>query len=319
MLAFVNYIAERIEPEFPNVAVDTFAYQYTRKPPKTIKPRHNVIVRLCSIECNFREPLDHPSNAAFLADLQGWSKICPRLYVWDYITDFSDYISPYPDWFTLGPNLRVLQNYGVKGVFEEGAYGGQGAEMAELRAWVLAQLLWNPKQDDRALINEFLEGYYGAAARPIRQYLDLMYEQSKGFNMTCYAGSVTPYLKFKPLVAAERLWQQAEAAVAQDPEKLARVRIAHLPVRTAWLNGWSLLRRECWEQNAVWPLSNSRKAVAEEWRKVAQGVAGKDWTVVHAMNEGGLTVDQFLGQFATDLPDTNGPPQIKRSVNALHP
>ncbi len=311
MLAFVNYIAEQIEPEFPNVAVDTFAYQYTRKPPKTIKPRHNVIVRLCSIECNFREPFDHPSNAAFLADLEGWSKICPHLYVWDYITDFSDYVIPYPDWFTLGANLLVLQNYGVKGVFEEGAYGGQGAEMAELRSWVLAQLLWNPQLDDRALINEFLEGYYGAAARPIRQYLDLMYEQSKGFYLTCYAGNTTPYFKFKPLAAAEQLWQQAEAAVARDPERLARVRIAHLPVRTAWLNNWTLLRRECWEQNAVWPLSDSRKAVAEEWRGVAQGVAGKDWTVVHAMNEGGLTVDQFLGQFATDLPDTNGPPQTK--------
>src|SRR5882672_4329897 len=46
MLAFVNYIAEKIEPGFPNVAVDTFAYQYTRKPPKTIRPRKNVIVRL---------------------------------------------------------------------------------------------------------------------------------------------------------------------------------------------------------------------------------------------------------------------------------
>jgi hypothetical protein len=149
--------------------------------------------------------------------------------------------------------------------------------------------------------------------------LDLMYEQSKGFNLTCYAGSVTPYFKFKPLAAAERLWLQAEAAVAQDPERLARVRIAHLPVRNAWLNNWAPLRRECWEQNAVWPLSNSRKAVAEEWRAVAQGIAGKDWTVVHAMNEGGLTADQFLGQFATDLPDTNGPPQTKRSVNAPHP
>ncbi|MDR3378023.1 MAG: DUF4838 domain-containing protein, partial [Verrucomicrobiae bacterium] len=73
MLAFVNYVADKIAPEFPNVAVDTLAYQYTRKPPKTLRPRPNVIVRLCSIECNFRAPLDDPSNAAFLADLQGWS------------------------------------------------------------------------------------------------------------------------------------------------------------------------------------------------------------------------------------------------------
>ena len=58
MLSFANYLAEKIEPEFPNVAVDTFAYQYTRKPPKTIRPRPNVIVRLCSIECCFAHPLE---------------------------------------------------------------------------------------------------------------------------------------------------------------------------------------------------------------------------------------------------------------------
>ena len=158
MLSFVNYIAEKIEPEFPDVAVDTFAYQYTRHPPKTIHPRPNVIVRLCSIECNFREPLDDPSNAAFLADLTTWSKICRRLYVWDYVTDFGNYVLPHPNWFVLGPNIRLFRDYGVKGVFEEGAYAGPGEEMAELRAWVLAQLLWNPQQDDRALIKEFLRG-----------------------------------------------------------------------------------------------------------------------------------------------------------------
>ena len=311
MLAFVNYVAEKIEPEFPHVWVDTFAYQYTRKPPKTLKPRHNVIVRLCSIECNFREPLDHPSNAAFLDDLTRWSQICPHLYVWDYTTDFGNYINPYPDWFTLGPNIRLFQKYGVKGVFEEGAYGGPGADMAEMRAWLLAQLLWNPQQDDRALINEFLQGYYGKAAKPIRRYLDLMFENSRGFYLPCSVGKPAPYLHFQTLAAAERLWQQAERAVANDPGLLQRVRFSHLSVRHAWLANWESLRRECREQNGVWPLSESRKAVAEEWRQVASGVSGEAWTHVHTLNEGGLSVDAFLGKFATDPPNPNGPSPAK--------
>jgi hypothetical protein len=66
------------------------------------------------------------------------------------VTDFAHYLQPFPDWFTLGPNLRFFQAHHVRGVFEEGAYESFGAEMAELRAWVLAQLLWNPQQDDRA-------------------------------------------------------------------------------------------------------------------------------------------------------------------------
>jgi hypothetical protein len=309
MVAFVNYIAEKIEPEFPNVAVDTFAYQYTRKPPKTIRPRRNVIVRLCSIECNFREPLNHLSNASFMADIEGWSKMCSRLYIWDYTTDFTGYVHPHPNWFTLGPNVRLFQKYGVKGVFEQGAYGGHGAEMAELRAWLLAQLLWNPQQDDKALIKEFLEGYYGMpAAEPINAYLELMHEASKGVSLRCFLSTENqPYLNFSPLSKAERLWQQAEEAAREDSERLPRVRMAHLPVRCAFLRAWNRLKNECAEQKATWPLAESRKAVAEEFRTVAQGVPNKEWSHVRVMSEAGQTVDSFLKGFAEDPPATKNP------------
>jgi hypothetical protein len=322
MLTFVNYIAEKIEPEFPNVAVDTFAYQYTRHPPRTLRARPNVIVRLCSIECNFREPLDHPSNAAFLADLQGWSKICQRLYVWDYVTDFAHYVLPHPNWFVLGPNLRLFQTYNVKGVFEEGAYAGPGAAMAELESWVQAQLLWNPHQDDRALIKEFLRGYYGERAGDfIGRYVELMHDASKGFNLRCYLGNNPPHLRFQPLAAAERLWQQAEAAAARDPDadRLLRVRMSHLPVRYACLKWWAPLRRQCWEQNATWPWPESRKATAEEFRQVCAGAPGKDWTHVTVLNEPGLKVADFLKPFAEDVPDPNGPPPPKRLVHPAPP
>jgi hypothetical protein len=59
----------------------------------------------------------------------------------------------------------------VRGVFEQGAYQSHGGEMAELKAGLLAQLLWNPYQDDARLIDEFVRGYYGAAARYVMQYL----------------------------------------------------------------------------------------------------------------------------------------------------
>jgi hypothetical protein len=300
MLAFVNYVAEQIEPEFPRVAVDTLAYQYTRKPPRTLQPRPNVIVRLCSIECNFREPLDHPSNAAFAADIRGWSKLCQRLYIWDYTTDFAHYVQPHPNWFTLGANLRFFHANGVRGVFEQGAYQSHGSEMAELRAWVLAQLLWNPKQDDRALIHEFLDGYYGPGAAPdVRRYLDLLHEASKGHNLTCTSGTDAPFLRFKPLAEAEKLWQQAEAA-AGDPEFLERIRLGHLAVRSVWLSRWDGLRKECSDADAAWPLSDSRKQVADDWMAIAKGVPGKAWTKVALLNEGGLTPEKWAVRFAQD-------------------
>jgi hypothetical protein len=230
MLKMVNYVAEKIKDEFPHVAIDTLAYQYTRKAPKITKPLPNVIVRLCSIECNFAEPLTGPSNKAFMDDIVAWGKICDRVYVWDYTTNFSHYVQPHPNWFVLGPNIRFFRDHNVKGLFEQGAYQSHGSEMAELRAWVESQLMWTPDQDDKKLIDEFLTGYYGKAAGPIREYMNLLSKEAQGYYMGCYSSPAAPFLRFEVLRKAEELWQKAEKAVGKDPELYRRVRIGHLPL-----------------------------------------------------------------------------------------
>jgi hypothetical protein len=303
VLEMVNDIAQRLEKEFPQVAWDTLAYQYTRKPTKTLKPRHNVIVRLCSIECNFAQPLEHPSNRAFAEDLLGWCQRSRRLYVWDYTTNFAHYAQPHPNYFVLGANVRFFHRNGVRGLFEQGAYHSHGAEFAELRAWVLAQLMWDPYQDDRRLIEEFLRGYYGKAAPYIKEYLERMHRSAQDFYLTCFTGNNAPFLNFETLREAERLWQQAERAVRDDPNLLWRVRQAHMPVYYAVLNNWVRLRRECLLKGEAWPFPSSRKALAAEWLSVVTGSGPPGWAPMTHVNEGGLTPQQVVERFAVDEPD----------------
>jgi len=166
--------------------------------------------------------------------------------------------------------------------------------MGELRAWVLAQLLWNPNQNDRALIREFLDGYYGAAGVPIAQYMDALDHAAAGVYVGCYSAPTAKFLKFAPLAQAEQYWQEAERLVANDPELLARVRLGHLPVRYVFLTQWDSLRAECAAAGAHWPLSDSRSTVAAEWREVAAGSPGRPWAKVTQINEPGVTTGQFL-------------------------
>lgn len=299
MIDFVNYVAAKLESEFPQVAFDTLAYQYTRKPPKTVKPRPNVIVRLCSIECNFREPLEAPANVKFADDIRGWEKICNRLYIWDYTTDFGHYVQPHPNWFTLAPNVRFFAAHRVKGLFEQGAYQSYASEFTELRAWVLAQLLWNPQKDDSVLIDTFLNGYYGqASAFYLRGYLDLMQSASAGWNLTCFSKTDTTFHNFKALAQAERLWRQAEAAAAGNPETLPRVQRGRMWLGYVWLSLWDKLRKECTELGAEWPLPASRKEFAAQWLKLAQGDPARPWTKVTHLNESGVTPEKFVERFA---------------------
>jgi hypothetical protein len=232
LLHFVNYVAREVGKEFPNVAIDTLAYQYTRKPPKYVRPEPNVIVRLCSIECNFAQPLTHPSNRTFYQDLVGWSKVSKRLYVWDYVTNFAHYLWPQPNVFVLGPNVRTFVAHGVRGIFEQGSYTSLGGDMALLKAWVLAKILWNPDRDANALIREFLNGYYGPAGPYVGKYLDLVHRDAVDhqYYLGCFVNSDSAFPSIKTVTAAEQAFQQALAAVAGQPELEQRVRLARLPL-----------------------------------------------------------------------------------------
>ena len=122
VLQMVNRVAEAVETEFPDKIVETLAYQWTRHPPKNMHPRPNVVVRLCSIECCFSHPLatcTSPLNQAFRKDLESWAKVAPRLWVWDYTTDFAQFLLPLPNHLVIGPNIRYYVAHNVKGIFEE--------------------------------------------------------------------------------------------------------------------------------------------------------------------------------------------------------
>jgi len=265
LLRFVNAVAADIAGEFPNVAIDTLAYQYTRKAPKLVRPLPNVIVRLCSIECSFSRPLDDAQNADFFADLQAWSKVAGRLYVWDYTTDFSHYIQPQPNLQVLAPNIRLFVGNSVRGIFEQGAYQSWGSEMAELRGWMLAKLLWNPGLDPRRLREEFLDGYYGPAAGPIGRYLELMESAvlAAGDKLGCYSPPEAKFLSLERLTAAWDLLGRAERRVAGTIEYARRVLRAKMPVAYVALTRWDDLRKSALAGKADWPWPATREELLD--------------------------------------------------------
>ena len=251
IVAFVNQVAEAIEKDYPNVAIDTLAYSYSRKPPKTIRPRPNVIIRLCSIECCFSHPLatcDYPQNVSFRDDIVGWSKRCDRLYIWDYVTSFANYLTPFPNWDVLQPNIKFFVQNGVKGIFEEGNYNSPGGEMAELRAYIMAKCLWNPDYDANKAMAEFLEGYYGPTAPAIHQHIDLLTAKVRDENlhMHIWEGPWAAFLTPDVLTHANELFDEAENLAKGDPETLQRVETARVPLLYVATTQWQAPPEDQW-------------------------------------------------------------------------
>ncbi len=242
LIEFVNKIADAVKDEFPDKVIDTLAYQYTRKAPKTVRPRPNVIVRLCSIECCFSHPLrtcDSPANASFRKDIADWAKVCDRLWVWDYTTDFANFLVPFPNRHVLRDNIRFFIENHVTGIFEEDTYTTLCGEFNSLDGYMQAKFLWNPDYDPEVAMNEFLAAVYGKAAGPIRQYLDLLRDKvvKENIHLRIWEGPNAAHLTDELLEAGDRLWDQAEAAVADDPATLGRVQVARLSL------DWELLER----------------------------------------------------------------------------
>lgn len=272
LLHFINAVAAEIEEEFPRVAISTLAYQYTRKPPKQVRPRSNVIVRLCSIECSFSKPLSNERNQEFRDDILGWSKICNRLYIWDYTTNFRHHILPHPNLRVLGPNVQFFCSQGVKGIFEQGAYATPGAEMAELRAWVLAKLLWNPSLQGEKLIDEFIEGYYGPAGVHIRAYLKVIHDavERSGDWLGCFSGNDAKFLSFPVLSEGRSCLKAAEEAVKDLPDLLQRVQVAQLPVIYAIMMRWEEMQKQAEAAGTPWPLDPSIDTLFDDFMKIAR-------------------------------------------------
>ena len=259
VLHFTNRIAEALEEEFPNVIFDTLAYTYSRPIPKTIRNRHNVCVRLCSIEACFSHPfetcddesrgvlLPDGTRRSFIRDLSDWGSMCDRVYIWDYTTCFAHYPTPHPNWRCLQPNLRAMKRNNVQGVFEQACWASRGnVDFNELRLYLLSKLLWDPDCDLATHRREFMEYYYGAAAPHLDEYLNLLCDtvEKENIHVGFNDKPLHAFLREELLDRYDALFDKAAAAVAGDPLRLWRVEKNRLSIRWVRLKRKTMLRGE---------------------------------------------------------------------------
>lgn len=244
MIHFVNRIADAIKEEFPHVLVHTFAYQYTRKPPKYVRPRDNVLVQLCSIECCFRHPLATCKTPApapwmegtvgdFAEDLRAWHKIAKNIHIWDYTTNFHHYFAPFPNLRVLRENVRFFVENGVSGVLEQGNINSpHSGEFGALKGYLLAKLLYRPdmtEQEYEESIDEFLRRYYGAGWKYIRRYIDGLHDITEDRHIGIYYHPlrILPAEKGIPFMhEAEKLFSEVYRCAASKKQKLHVARSA---------------------------------------------------------------------------------------------
>ncbi len=242
LIWFVNQVAADLKKEYPEILIDTLAYLHTAPPPKNIVPDDSVLVRLCFIGGNFAFPLDSPANKVCKEQLEGWSSITRRMSAWTYEANFNNKYILHPNIRNFAADLRFMRDHHVCTVFEQGTPGSLGFEdFAELRAYLVTKLMWNPDLDQQKLTEEFVRGFYGEAAAPHLLAVLAEIDREVGGNPNAWSGiecaTTSPWQTLESLLRCHRHFEDALKATENDPIHGARVR------KTSLSTAYSILTR----------------------------------------------------------------------------
>jgi len=275
-IEFVNAIAQAVEDDYPDVLFGTMAFAHTEQPPRTLRARDNVLVYSIPVSSNRRLPLSEIENGRWVAR---WCELARHVYIWEHETNFRNWVQPHPNHFVLPQNLAFFAEHGVTGMMIQGGYG-RASDFQRMRAYVACQLMWNPHQDTRALMQEYLHGYYGDAAPHLMRWLLVQHQavhRRRDIFLGAYDTTTTKWLTLEVLNEGTRLFDRALQAVAGDGTLEHRVRRAKLSIDIVWVERYSELRTTATE--------NGRPFLGPEDPHAALEVIARDEFAVNAYRE----------------------------------
>lgn len=197
------------------------------------------------IDDNFAAPIDSPSNASTKRNLENWPTVTSHLRVWYYPNTYGPAL-PMGNLGKLAADFRLFKQVGVEGYFvQQDAPGIHTAgRVSDLQTWLITKLVWNPDRDLDALIVDYTDRHYGATAPMVREYLDALETATAQQTTPMTRNAATGqhhYLTPELLLRSQALLDWAEAAVADDAARLARVQYLRMSVDLACILRWERL------------------------------------------------------------------------------
>ena len=282
LLDFINDIARDAAKKYPEIILQTSAYSFSKEPPKgDIKAENNVIVDLAHNVGNYYEPIATEKDPTFRNQISGWFRSAKQLSIWDYwIFYWDSYPEPYTNVRDIKSNLKYYFDIGVRMLRAE----CQGADITNfyaLKHYLGYKLMDDITRDDRALVSDFMKGFYGNAAGEMEAYLDYLTARQRGNvgkvfddKTKQYKTLPRPWLDREFYAEAEKLFNRAEEKCANDERTLINVRRERLVIDLSLLHNYDnirpvISRTELLERYG----RNSRQQILTRFKKANQAPA----------------------------------------------
>lgn len=219
--SFIIKLAER----FPKHWFFTSAYRTTKNPPDFSLPDHSgVFISTIDIPQGTTLSPESSNTVKFKEHVTVWEKVTNHVYVWDYFSNFDDYLTPLPNLYSLKQRLSVFKELKIKGVFLNGS-GYDYSAFEDLKTFVAANLLRNIDSDIDNLIRIYSKKFYGKSASEISKYylgLEKDFAQSK-HSIDIYGGTqeaLNNYLNVENFIKFHAFLDNTDYASNSRLEKL---------------------------------------------------------------------------------------------------
>lgn len=246
LLEFINFVASDIAKDFPEILIQSFAYTFTLDAPKHIKPEPNVIMRVCKLGCEFfpsgkadtQFPNTHPRNQNYHDNFLRWAGLSPNLAVWDYwIIYTKPYGAPYLNARHFQEDIAFYRDHNVKTLFVE-CESPTSTSFFPFKMWFGLKMMVDPGQSYDELAMRFCGAQYGAAARPMLAFINLLQDREEAADtaLGTISPNEIPYLDRAFFNTANALFDEAERLAASHPNALRNIARERVPVDAALMN-----------------------------------------------------------------------------------
>ncbi len=227
---WLNAVVREVNKEFPNKIITTSAYANRNIPPFGVKIDPHLGIEFAAIWSDTLHAYDDPKSWQMIRQgqlLERWGKANDKVFIYGYeYTMLASALTPVPTTRKMARDFPLLKKWGIVGKFDEGR--NIWAERGIQTKYTKAHLLWNANENVPALLDDYFSKWYGNAAKPAKEFWDVLEEQIESTPVQGHEDRVLPWV-YTPqmLVKLEDSLTQAERA-ANTPRDKEHVQIDRL-------------------------------------------------------------------------------------------
>lgn len=184
--AVVRGVNERAKRELGRtIKITTFAYDYTKDAPvkydtgeilpidDTVIADENLIVQFALFSNAAYDYFDPRQDAEILRSMKEWKVIAKEFWFWAYDIAFNNYFAFYDSFKNIEANVKGFKAYGISYLCMQGSNDSKKNWQCNIRAYAYRKLMNGSRLSAGELIEEYLNGYYSAAADGVKEVINL--------------------------------------------------------------------------------------------------------------------------------------------------